>query len=233
MDLQNILNSILEIVEENCNEGNYIKISNLLKEVYKNENNSEELQQLQERNQELEIELSELEDDKTYLHINLFLAGIITPNNNYFSIYQCHTDEGIINDIDICCDSTFEEWIKLIIPEFSNWYIYTYFPFCIPELSVSISQLLEAKQYSRENDKDYIMWETDESVSKQVLTILLIKELNNKTNEMSEEIIEKMREHYDFIIRESFESLCPECFIGESCSPYYSCCDYCNLPDLV
>ena len=36
MDLHELLNFIMEIVEEKCNEGDYIEISKKIKEIYRN-----------------------------------------------------------------------------------------------------------------------------------------------------------------------------------------------------
>jgi len=227
MDLHELLNSIMEIVEEKCNEGDYIEISKKIKEIYKIKDDN----QKKERIEELEIQLDQLYRENLNLSdyepvdmgwlVQDVLTGDSLPSgisfDNYFVMFESQNDG-------LSCssngDTPFEEWKIKVIHDFATWFIGSYFPF-------TIEQLFEAKNYCKKNDIEFIMnMETEKDLSIQVVRILFAKALIENKTRYTKEVNKIIKELYNDTVRIDFEYTCLKHFItdlGDDDDEY--CCE--------
>ena len=201
MDLRESLNAIMEIVEEKCNEGDYIEISNKIKEVYNIKTTVEEVETVQYHVRTLEmINRENLELSESGVNIDILMKDVLTTTDrsdysNAFEVYleAIHYDS-LINNTQFLVDNSYEEWRISIIKEFVTFLNNRDFP-------TTISQLLEAKDYCEKNDIEFTMnVDNEKELSRQIVRILFIKKLINPSCNLSNTI--------NKIIRNAYEELC-------------------------
>jgi len=218
MVLHELLNAIMEIVEEKCNEGDYIEISNKIKEVYKIKDDNQQ----KERIEELEIQLDQLYRENLNLsdyepvRMGLLVEDVLTSDtlesgisfHNYFDIYY-DSHLGFICESVLDKDISYEEWRIPIIHEFATFFIGSYFPF-------TIQQLFEAKDYCKKNDIQFIMkMETEEELSIQVIRILFAKALIENKTQYTKEVNRIIKNTYNDKVRMDIEYTCLKHFITD------------------
>ena len=201
MDLRESLNAIMEIVEEKCNEGDYIEISNKIKEVYNIKTTVEVEETVQYHVRTLEmINRENLELSESGVNIDILMKDVLTTTDrsdysNAFEVYHeaSHYDS-LINNTQFLVDNSYEEWRISIIKEFVTFLNNRDFP-------TTISQLLEAKDYCEKNDIEFTMnVDNEKELSRQIVRILFIKKLINPSCNLSNTI--------NKIIRNAYEELC-------------------------
>jgi len=198
MDLNNLLNSILEIVEEKCDEGDYIEISNKIKEVYNIKTNVEEDDNVQYHVRTLEMITREnLELSESGVNIDILMRDVLTSTDrsDYSNAFELYVEnyEGLIDDADFLIENSYEQWRIAIIKEFVNYLINinVYYP-------TTISQLLEAKDYCEKNNIEFIMnADAEKELSNKIVRILFIKKLINPSCNLSNTINKIIRNTYE------------------------------------
>ena len=82
MDLRESLNAIMEIVEKKCNEGDYIEISNKIKEVYNIKTTVEVEETVQYHVRTLEmINRENLELSESGVNIDILMKDVLTTTD--------------------------------------------------------------------------------------------------------------------------------------------------------
>tara|TARA_R110000787_G_scaffold274635_1_gene382633 strand:- start:13 stop:645 length:633 start_codon:yes stop_codon:yes gene_type:complete len=201
MDLRESLNAIMEIVEKKCNEGDYIEISNKIKEVYNIKTTVEVEETVQYHVRTLEmINRENLELSESGVNIDILMKDVLTTTDrsdysNAFELYLeiIHYDS-LINNTQFLVENSYEEWRISIIKEFVTFLNNKDYP-------TTISQLLEAKDYCEKNNIEFTMnVDNEKELSRQIVRILFIKKLINPSCNLSNTI--------NKIIRNAYEELC-------------------------